>query len=637
MNVLQSGFGYPYHQYISAKVGYALEPDGDGDGDGTWKTVVQQCSPGGNTCSLDYMNCAQNIDVTDVVAPEIGGSVTIIVTSHLVPFISRECLEITGGVVIGAQFVLSEGDPQPTYSPTFSPTPFSLGTKGVLNGKLIKLGGPLYVTFALAIVAIIFTVHIVEYQEREGKGLLHIHNLFAACQFSVTTIIGVVSDAFLLYFLLSASDTRHLATAMMFLYVLHFCSTTLVACMLFLRSGASSSSPSESKFFDLVGLSRFFPIMSDHFSTEHFLNHKILYVTLIACSFVQAPLLSLLPWTASSFATYSGGYPNMSIFRLCEYPALFQNVGDAVILTVYISNYVNAFGSEIPKVSLAFLYFTVIRHFFAVVVNLSKTMLRASMLQKLISDESVHIQSVEEKIAQKLTLEDLDCWVEAEAHYKITSNYAALELRLVELLKMAYRRYIEELKQEHEDVGGGVADEEVEDGVYRGSLESIPQDRPLLSRAQELHALNSINDEELDIYFRLTFSEMVWNIDDDINNVISNKVVGSSNSGGLDNEPEPGRQVTKNVMWQQRDGQRHSKDNDDDNDDDCMGDMGGGIKMTSTKRFMRSQRNERGGGDGGKTQNAKSELTVEKLINRHKIAQSIRQRIESLLMATKRK
>jgi len=101
VNILESGFGYPYHQYVSATAGYKGSTDGDGDGDGNWMSVVKQCSPGATQCSPNYVTCSENVDVTDLVVSEGGGSLTIKLRSHLVPFITRECLVIAGGTVIG--------------------------------------------------------------------------------------------------------------------------------------------------------------------------------------------------------------------------------------------------------------------------------------------------------------------------------------------------------------------------------------------------------------------------------------------------------------------------------------------------------------------------------------------------------
>jgi hypothetical protein len=63
-----------------------------------------------------------------------------------------------------------------------------------------------------------------------------------------------------------------------------------------------------------------------------------------------------------------------------------------------------------------------------------------------LTTEEEHVKEVEEKFVGKFTLEDLELMMEAQAHYKIMSNYTCLEEKLLELMRMAYRKYIEDLK-----------------------------------------------------------------------------------------------------------------------------------------------------------------------------------------------
>jgi hypothetical protein len=488
-----------------------------------------------------------------------------------------------------------------------------------LNGNLIKLGGPLYVSFAVAILSIFASVYIIENKERDNdhrinEELLNVHRLVYACQFCANQTLGLVSDSFLVYFLLASWDTHYLAWVMIGSYALH-----LIACafVLFTTLGI------ELKAFEFhrqeggggglekptlkSSLQQFIIRQSSYISVEHMCKHKLLYALLIVTSIFQAPFLSLLPWKSSTFATYSGGYPNMLIFRLCEYPALVQNIAVAVVITFYVKNYVNSFGSEIPLGSLAFLYFTIVRHFFTAIVNLSKTLIRARMLLRLMTEEEEHILEIEEKFVSKFTLEDLEVMMEAQAHYKITSNYAALEERLLALMRIAYRRHFDDLivcvSSQGHDEGDAVSEEEdddvVGDGVYRGSLESEHGHRLL---AETLH------DDELDTFFRATLCEVLMPsfVQDKLNLTISN---------------ENG----KSVLHLHGYGEEDDVDTHNYNEE-----IHGDIKMSSLKKMSNTNTNTNTNTKQRKQEKVK-QISVEDMINKHRVAALIRMRIESLI------
>ena len=88
-------------------------------------------------------------------------------------------------------------------------------------------------SFGASILSIICAVYIIDKKERDNDhlikdDLLNVHKLFYACQFCANQTLGLVSDSFLLYFLLAAWESRHLAWVVIASYILQLLGSMVV-------------------------------------------------------------------------------------------------------------------------------------------------------------------------------------------------------------------------------------------------------------------------------------------------------------------------------------------------------------------------------------------------------------------------
>lgn len=316
-----------------------------------------------NECSVDkacaiYADssstyCVINYDVTDYISSSSNGALTLKYVYNIGDGTTVSPICIYKGTS-NVYFVMT-AEVGTTPSPTLAPT--SLG-KSVsrLNSQ-----APYYIT---GLAFFLFAgLGVVIVRLREKNATLVQLDLFKTCIELATLGASLVSELYLIGVMFITPGYYQFGVSLLTFRLIHVVPAAYILITLFAPLNACK----QSVYHKLL-------------SKEGLYDHLNEYTVVIVIVWVESILLKLLPWSHSSFASLSFGFPDIHLMRNVLYVKLLQSFVSIVIQSIVISKY--GFGFALSYITLSLSVVTFVQGLIKSIVkiNVMKDM-RVSLLK----------------------------------------------------------------------------------------------------------------------------------------------------------------------------------------------------------------------------------------------------------------
>lgn len=282
------------------------------------------------TCSGTFFTCFYNWDVTHLIDPRLGGTMTVHAISHGILSSSCPHVDVNGRkdpVFVRYELSVDAGvpTPMPSVAPTEEPTK---GSTNVFNNGLTididKLGfvNATQISFAAAVLFAAFGAALCRVAEAD-YAKCHQHKMLrAAIEFG---LIGAdIVNSIFLYLQLAQSGYSAYAIAIAMARALGG-----VVGVYFLRGIYGKQEVQDATTY---------AHLLDSVTIVMGPNSKIYgLVSIISC--LDPAALAYLPWLNSPFTRLAMGYPNMEIFRVVSYTTIVATFAYVCLQIPYLASY----------------------------------------------------------------------------------------------------------------------------------------------------------------------------------------------------------------------------------------------------------------------------------------------------------
>jgi len=138
------------------------------------------------------------------------------------------------------------------------------------------------------------------------------------------------------------------------------------------------------KLLRTFGPIRFSRHYQELLAKSHFMASSTLYTVVILVSFLEISLLKLLPWRATEFSRISEGWPDMPIFRVCNYLKLSQSIVAASCQITFLTQVYQSYGGQVSTAALVFVGINVSSTALLIIIAGLDILLRSGVLSKIV-------------------------------------------------------------------------------------------------------------------------------------------------------------------------------------------------------------------------------------------------------------